>query len=73
LPGGHPGEWQSRSRGRDRLPPAALRDKERDLATAVVTHTFWGGVDSADRPAARDTLKPALEREDGEDCEDQET
>ena len=45
---------------------AVLREKERDLTAAIVTHAFWSEVDGPERLDARSQLKHALEREDGE-------
>jgi hypothetical protein len=45
---------------------AALRERERDLTTAIVTHAFWNDVDGPERLDARSQLKRALEREDDE-------
>ncbi|MEU0213965.1 nucleic acid-binding protein [Streptomyces sp. NPDC006265] len=45
---------------------AALRERERDLTAAIVTHAFWNDVAGPDRLDARSQLKHALEREDGE-------
>ncbi|EST17922.1 hypothetical protein [Streptomyces roseochromogenus] len=49
----------------------ALRDKERDLATAIVTHDFWNHVAQAELSEARSQLKHALGREDGEGRKEQ--
>ncbi|WP_369220590.1 nucleic acid-binding protein [Streptomyces sp. R39] len=40
---------------------AALRERERDLAIAIVTHAFWGTIDAGGRLKARDALKHAFE------------
>ncbi|MFF7986948.1 nucleic acid-binding protein [Streptomyces sp. NPDC007901] len=45
---------------------AALRERERDLAAAIVTHAFWNEVAEPQRPDARSQLRHALERGDGE-------
>ncbi|WP_037683718.1 hypothetical protein [Streptomyces griseus] len=45
---------------------AALRERERDLTAAIVTHAFWNDVAGPERLDARSQLKRALEREDGE-------
>ncbi|MEU9471235.1 nucleic acid-binding protein [Streptomyces avermitilis] len=45
---------------------AALRERERDLTAAIVTHAFWNDVARPERLDARSQLKRALEREDGE-------
>jgi hypothetical protein len=42
---------------------AALRDRERDLAIAIVTHGYWSQIDAGDRPKARDALKRVLDSE----------
>lgn len=44
----------------------ALRERERELAGAIVTHPFWSDVAGPERPDARSKLKHALERQDGE-------
>ncbi|MGW1619947.1 nucleic acid-binding protein [Streptomyces sp. NPDC002172] len=44
---------------------AALRERERDLAAAIVTHAFWNEVAEPQRPDARSQLRHALERGDG--------
>ncbi|WP_105973686.1 nucleic acid-binding protein [Streptomyces geranii] len=48
---------------------ATRRERERDLAAAIVTHSFWSSVDTGDRMAARTGLKHAHNTEDGEDQE----
>ena len=45
---------------------AALRERERDLTAAIITHAFWNDVAGPERLDARSQLKHALEREDGE-------
>jgi hypothetical protein len=45
---------------------AALRERERDLTAAILTHAFWNEVAGPERPDARSQLRHALEREDGE-------
>jgi len=45
---------------------ATLRERERDLATTIVTHTFWNEVSPAERPDARSQLRHALVSGDGE-------
>ncbi|CCK32980.1 putative nucleic acid-binding protein (plasmid) [Streptomyces davaonensis JCM 4913] len=45
---------------------AALRERERELASAIVTHPFWSEVAGPGRPDARSQLKHTLERGDGE-------
>ncbi|MEV0226759.1 nucleic acid-binding protein [Streptomyces sp. NPDC050704] len=42
---------------------AALRERERDLAATIVTHTFWNDVAGPERLDARSQLKHALARE----------
>ncbi|MFJ3673779.1 nucleic acid-binding protein [Streptomyces sp. NPDC090106] len=44
---------------------AALRERERDLAAAVIQHPFWAEVDGPKRPDARSGLKHAAARPDG--------
>ncbi|MFJ9250319.1 nucleic acid-binding protein [Streptomyces sp. NPDC101776] len=39
---------------------AALREQERKVSTAIVTHTFWSEVAAPDRADARSQLKHAL-------------
>ncbi|EGX54671.1 nucleic acid-binding protein [Streptomyces sp. NPDC056353] len=48
---------------------AVLREKERDLTGAILTHAFWSEVDGHERPDARSQLKHALARTAGEDQE----
>ncbi|MGN9821801.1 hypothetical protein ACTMUQ_41725 [Streptomyces sp. SD11] len=43
-----------------------LRERERDLTAAIVTHTFWNELSGPERLDARSQLKHVLEREDGE-------
>jgi hypothetical protein len=45
---------------------AALRERERDLTAAILTHAFWNEVAGPERLDARSQLKHALERKDGE-------
>jgi hypothetical protein len=45
---------------------AALRERERDLTAAILTHAFRNDVAGAERLDARSQLKHALAREDGE-------
>lgn len=52
--------------GQEQQEVAALRERERDLTTAIVTHAFWDDVAGPERLDARSQLKHALEREDGE-------
>ncbi|MGW7512846.1 nucleic acid-binding protein [Streptomyces massasporeus] len=44
---------------------AALRERERDLTAAIVTHAFWNDVAGPEWLDARSQLKHALAREDG--------
>ncbi|MFJ3673945.1 hypothetical protein ACIPSE_46675 [Streptomyces sp. NPDC090106] len=44
---------------------AALRERERELAAAVIQHPFWGEVAATDRSDARSGLKHAAARPDG--------
>ncbi|WP_260333317.1 hypothetical protein [Streptomyces beigongshangae] len=48
---------------------AALRERERGLTSAILTHAFWNDVAGPERLDARSQLKHALDREDGEDQE----
>jgi hypothetical protein len=48
---------------------AVLRERERDLAAAIVTHAFWNEIGGPDRPDARSQLRHALVSGDGEDQE----
>ncbi|MFF4563772.1 hypothetical protein [Streptomyces sp. NPDC001435] len=43
---------------------AALREREQELAVTIVTHTYWGTLEPAERPAARDALKHAQDAQD---------
>ncbi|MEU9157921.1 nucleic acid-binding protein [Streptomyces sp. NPDC048417] len=43
-----------------------LRERERDLAAAIVTHAFWNEIAGPDRPDARSQLRHALDSGDGE-------
>lgn len=43
-----------------------LRERERDLAAAIVTHPFWNEVSAPERPDARSQLRHALGSGDGE-------
>lgn len=45
---------------------ATLRERERDLATTIVTHPFWTEVDGPERPDAHSQLRHALGSGDGE-------
>jgi hypothetical protein len=45
---------------------ATLRDRERDLAAAIVTHAFWSEVAGPERPDARSQLRHALANGGGE-------
>lgn len=58
ITGARPGVQQRRV--------AALRERERDLTAAIVTHAFWNDVAGPERLDARSQLKHALAREDGE-------
>lgn len=50
----------------ERKEVAVLRECERELVCAIVTHAFWSEVDGPERPDARSKLKHALGTEDGE-------
>ncbi|MFF7139375.1 nucleic acid-binding protein [Streptomyces sp. NPDC008196] len=39
---------------------AALRERERDLTAAILTHAFWNDVAGPERPDARSQLRHAL-------------
>ncbi|MFL4953340.1 nucleic acid-binding protein [Streptomyces sp. MMS24-I31] len=44
----------------EQLEVAALRERERELAAAIVTHAFWREVSGPERPDARSQLRHAL-------------
>lgn len=44
----------------EQLEVAALRERERELAAAIVTHAFRGEVTGPERPDARSQLRHAL-------------
>ncbi|MFJ9634429.1 nucleic acid-binding protein [Streptomyces sp. NPDC101175] len=48
---------------------AVLRERERDLATLIVTHPFWNEIAGPERPGARSELRHVLAGGDGEDQE----
>ncbi|MPY53973.1 nucleic acid-binding protein [Streptomyces acidicola] len=45
---------------------AALRERERDLAAAIVTHRFWNEIAGSERPDARSQLRYAFGNGGGE-------
>ncbi|WP_075694082.1 nucleic acid-binding protein [Streptomyces acidiscabies] len=44
----------------EQLEVAALRERERDLTAAILTHAFWNDVAGPERPDARSQLRHAL-------------
>lgn len=47
---------------------AALRQRERELSAAIVTHSFWGEVPGPERSDARSKLKHALDESESNEA-----
>lgn len=47
---------------------AALRQRERELSSAIVTHAFWGEVAGPERSDARSKLKHALDESESNEA-----
>ncbi|GAA4704393.1 nucleic acid-binding protein [Streptomyces youssoufiensis] len=50
----------------DQKEVTALRERERDLAEAILVHPFWTELDASDRPKARSHLKHAVDHANDE-------